>query len=245
MKKILYLFLALTFGIVMTSSSPSLDGRAVVAKKGDFPPGLFAKTVGYLPGDSISVTNPANNQNVEILVIGSLDPSEGVAVLLSPEAADVLQIKRNSNMLVKLTKRSGELDENASGTCVLTQSGSSAYIPAEYEEEEDAPVIEEPQEVAEEIEDEELEDEIEEADVVAVEDEDFEDDTEAEDEAIDEELDEEEVAEEETEQEETIEVAEEDLYVEDEIPEEFASPCNERSQYTDTQVDDNLAIFAA
>lgn len=115
------------------SSSPSLDGRAVVADTGTFPAGLFAKTVGYLPGDSINVTNPSNGQNVEILVIGSLDPSEGVAVLLSPEAADCLGIKKNSNMLVKLTKRSGELDENANGSCVLTQSKAPAVTEKEPE----------------------------------------------------------------------------------------------------------------
>lgn len=121
MKKLFYLLVALIVGAVCISASPSLDGRAVVADNGTFPPGLFAKTVGYLPGDSISVTNPANGQVVEILVIGSLDPSEGVAILLSPEAADFLQIKKNANMLVKLTKRSGDLDENVSGNCVLTQ----------------------------------------------------------------------------------------------------------------------------
>ena len=122
MKKILSLILTFCVGIVFSFANPSLDGRAVVAENGVFPPGLFAKTVGYLPGDTISVTNPANAQNIDILVIGSLDPSEGVAIMLSPEAADCLQIKKDSNMVVKLTKRSGELDENVSGTCVLSQS---------------------------------------------------------------------------------------------------------------------------
>ena len=35
------------------------------------------------------------------------------------------------------------------------------------------------------------------------------------------------------------------LAKEKEIPEEFAPPCNERSQYTDDQVDDNLTVFNA
>ncbi|MGN0738908.1 MAG: SPOR domain-containing protein [Treponema sp.] len=131
MKKILSLILTFCVGIVFTFANPSLDGRAVVAEKGVFPPGLFAKTVGYLPGDTISVTNPSNAQNIDILVIGSLDPSEGVAIMLSPEAADCLQIKKDSNMVVKLTKRSGELDENVSGTCVLSQAPVALQNPEE------------------------------------------------------------------------------------------------------------------
>ncbi len=111
----------LTAGLIFSSESPSLDGRAVVADDGVFPKGLFAKTVGYLPGDSINVTNPSNGSQVDILVIGSLDPSEGVAVLLSPEAAGLLNIKKNSNNMVKLTKRSGSSDEVVNGTAVITK----------------------------------------------------------------------------------------------------------------------------
>ena len=88
MKKNFAVIAALFFcGAVFTSFSPSLDGRAVVADDGVLPKGIFAKTVGYLPGDSISVTNLTNKSTVEILVIGAIDPSEGVAILLSPEAA--------------------------------------------------------------------------------------------------------------------------------------------------------------
>lgn len=159
MKKIFYVVLTVLAGLLFMSSSPSLDGRAVVADGGTFPAGLFAKTVGYLPGDSISVTNPSNGQNIEILVIGSLDPSEGVAVMLSPEAADCLGIKKNSNMLVKLTKRSGELDENANGTCVLAQYNPSADVKDQDEEyfEEDNSIAEEAP--VEEIPDEEISEE--------------------------------------------------------------------------------------
>ncbi|MBQ0161986.1 MAG: SPOR domain-containing protein [Treponema sp.] len=180
MKKIFYLVLTVCAGLILMSSSPSLDGRAVVADKGVFPAGLFAKTVGYLPGDSISVTNPANGQNIEILVIGSLDPSEGVAVMLSPEAADCLGIKKNSNMLVKLTKRSGELDENANGTCVLTQAKAPAVTEKEEEieeKEEEIVEVEEAQEVMEiadtEVIDEEVPAEIEEVAVTDNTEEDF------------------------------------------------------------------------
>ena len=46
MKKILSLILTFCVGIVFSFANPSLDGRAVVAENGVFPPGLFAKTVG-------------------------------------------------------------------------------------------------------------------------------------------------------------------------------------------------------
>ena len=73
--------------LMFASFSPSLDGRAVVVDDGVFPQGLFAKTVGYLPGDIITVANISGETTVDLLVIGALDPSEGVAIMLSPEAA--------------------------------------------------------------------------------------------------------------------------------------------------------------
>jgi hypothetical protein len=106
-------------GLVLASFSPSLDGRAVVADEGAFPQGMFAKTVGYLPGDSITVSNLSTQKTIDILVVGALDPSEGVAILLSPEAAFALGIEKNSNIIVKITKRSGQLDEAVSGTAVI------------------------------------------------------------------------------------------------------------------------------
>lgn len=156
MKKLFFVIgLALTAGILFTAQSPSLDGRAVVADAGVFPKGLFAKTVGYLPGDTISVTNPANSERVDILVIGSLDPSEGVAVLLSPEAAQALNIKKNSNNLVKLTKRSGTADEIANGSAVIANSAGAAPETASENIEEEKPlsqVIEEAVENGESVE---------------------------------------------------------------------------------------------
>lgn len=143
MKKLFFaVCLVLTAGLLFTSESPSLDGRAVVADEGVFPKGLFAKTVGYLPGDSISVTNPVNGERVEILVIGSLDPSDGVAVLLSPEAASALHIRKNSNNLVKLTKRTGASDEIVNGSAVLTNE-SGDYEAAEEGDKTIAQVVEE------------------------------------------------------------------------------------------------------
>ncbi len=116
--------LAVSAGCLMFASfSPSLDGRAVVVDKGVFPQGLFAKTVGYLPGDIISVTNIAGDQTIDLLVIGALDPSEGVAIMLSPEAADAMGIDKGANNIVKITKRSGQ-DERVYGNAVISKSAA-------------------------------------------------------------------------------------------------------------------------
>ena len=125
MKKNFAVIAALFFcGALFTSFSPSLDGRAVVADDGVLPKGIFAKTVGYLPGDSISVTNLTNKSPVEILVIGAIDPSEGVAILLSPEAAGLLGVEKGSNSVVKITKRSGQLDEAVAGTAIIGEGAN-------------------------------------------------------------------------------------------------------------------------
>ena len=125
MSKKINLFFLLISCLLFTSFSPSLDGRAVVADSGVLPEGYFAKTVGYLPGDSIIVSNFAAGKTLDILVVGSLDQSEGVAILLSPEAAAELGIVKDSNVIVKITKRSGELDEAVSGTAVIAQGETS------------------------------------------------------------------------------------------------------------------------
>ena len=122
--KNLFKILTVTAGCLMFASfSPSLDGRAVVVDKGVFPQGLFAKTVGYLPGDVISVTNIAGDATVEILVIGALDPSEGVAIMLSPEAAEAMGIDSSANNIVKITKRSGQ-DDRVFGNAVISKSAA-------------------------------------------------------------------------------------------------------------------------
>ncbi len=120
MKKLFVVILSvLLCGAIFTSFSPSLDGRAVVAPEGTMPKGVFAKTVGYLPGDSISVTSLSTKNTVDILVIGSIDSSEGIAILLSPEAAELLGLSKDANNVVKITKRSGQLDEAVAGTAVI------------------------------------------------------------------------------------------------------------------------------
>ena len=120
-KKIAKIFSVFAGCLLLASFSPSLDGRAVVVDEGVFPEGLFAKTVGYLPGDTISVTNVAGDTTVDLLVIGALDPSEGVAIMLSPEAAAEIGIEKDSNNIVKITKRSGQ-DERVFGTAVIAKS---------------------------------------------------------------------------------------------------------------------------
>ena len=139
MKKLTVFILTIfTVATLFAAARPSLDGRAVVADSGTMPKGLFARTVGYLPGDSVTVSNPAAGTTTDILVLGAIDPSEGVAILLSPEAAEALKIAPGSNVQVKLTKRSGSLDENASGSAVLSNDDEkdekSEEISAESEE---------------------------------------------------------------------------------------------------------------
>lgn len=135
MKKLFVVILSvLLSGTIFTSFSPSLDGRAVVAPEGSMPKGVFAKTVGYLPGDSISVTSLSAKKTVDILVIGSIDSSEGVAILLSPEAAELLGLSKDANNVVKITKRSGQLDEAVAGTAVIggkVENDESDFEPEE------------------------------------------------------------------------------------------------------------------
>ena len=166
MKKIFAIVCTVLFcGLIFTSFSPSLDGRAVVAEDGVMPQGVFARTVGYLPGDSISVTNLAKKTTVDILVIGALDPSEGVAILLSPEAASLLGLEKDGNNVVKITKRSGQLDETVSGTAVIgdsieqepeaeeTYSAPETSVPAVEDEPEveTVPIVEETSESPEDL----------------------------------------------------------------------------------------------
>lgn len=128
MKKIIgFAVTVFTVATLFAAARPSLDGRALVADSGTMPKGLFARTIGYLPGDSVAVTNPATGSTVDVLILGAIDPTEGVAILLSPEAADKLNIKKDSNVQVKITKRAGSLDEAVSGTAMLAEGEDLAY----------------------------------------------------------------------------------------------------------------------
>ena len=135
MKKILSLvFAVFTVATIFAAARPSVDGRAVVCEEGEMPKGLFAKTIGYLPGDSVTVTNPANGTTVDVLVLGSIDSGEGVAILLSSEAAEKLLIKKDSNVQVKITRRTGSIDESVSGTAVLTEESEENVSEPEVEQ---------------------------------------------------------------------------------------------------------------
>lgn len=135
MKKILSLvFAVFTVATIFAAARPSVDGRAVVCEEGEMPKGLFAKTIGYLPGDSVTVTNPANGTTVDVLVLGSIDSGEGVAILLSAEAAEKLLIKKDSNVQVKITRRTGNIDESVSGTAVLTEESEENVSEPEAEQ---------------------------------------------------------------------------------------------------------------
>lgn len=124
--RVLFSFVVVVAAVFLfTSASTSLDGRAVVAESGDLPEGFFAKTVGYLPGDSISVTNMITRKTIDVLVIGALDASEGIAILLSKEAAMELGVVKDTNTVVKITKRSDELDKVFSGSAVVARGGTA------------------------------------------------------------------------------------------------------------------------
>ncbi len=121
MKKYFYFIPALIFScLLFTSFSSSIDGRAVIAARDELPQGIFAKTVGYLPGDTISITNLKSKKTVDVLIIGTISASEGsVAIILTPEAAELLGINKRMNCTVKITKRAGQLDRSVSGTAVI------------------------------------------------------------------------------------------------------------------------------
>ena len=120
MKKILSTVFILLSATLLFASGSSIDGRIAVASKGELPSGLFAKTAGYLPGDSVTITNPANGSVLQVLNLGTIDQAEGVAILLSGESAERLGIKKGTELQVKLAPRSGSFDESVSGSAILS-----------------------------------------------------------------------------------------------------------------------------
>ena len=135
MKRILaILLLTVSIGIIgFAASKPTIDGRAIVAEEGVLPKELYAQAVRYLPGDSVSVTNPATGITINVLVLGSIDPSNGVAIMLSPEAAEKLFITPGVNTQVKVTKRTGSLDEVSSELALLQGEDIPEDLKAEIE----------------------------------------------------------------------------------------------------------------
>lgn len=122
MKKFLSGILFLLISVfIFADSSASIEGVIEVAGKDDLPAGYFGKAAGYLPGDSVSITNPNTGITLQILNLGTLDASGGIAILISEESAKSLGIERNSGVKVKLAPRSGYFDETVSGSAVLDE----------------------------------------------------------------------------------------------------------------------------
>lgn len=131
MKKFLSGILFLLISVfIFADSSASVEGVIEVAGKEELPAGYFGKAAGYLPGDSVSITNPNTGITLQILNLGTLDASGGIAILISEESAKSLGIERNSGVKVKLAPRSGYFDETVSGNAVLDEK----TLPAAKEE---------------------------------------------------------------------------------------------------------------
>lgn len=131
MKKFLSGILFLLISVfIFADSSASVEGVIEVAGKDELPAGYFGKAAGYLPGDSVSITNPNTGITLQILNLGTLDSSGGIAILISEESAKSLGIERNSGVKVKLAPRSGYFDETVSGNAVLDEK----TLPAAKEE---------------------------------------------------------------------------------------------------------------
>ena len=122
MKKFLSGILFLLISVfIFADSSASVEGVIEIAGKDELPAGYFGKAAGYLPGDSVSITNPNTGITLQILNLGTLDASGGIAILISEESAKSLGIERNSGVKVKLAPRSGYFDETVSGNAVLDE----------------------------------------------------------------------------------------------------------------------------
>ncbi len=123
MKKIYCMACAALFSVTLfAKSGDSFDGLISVARKGDLPQGHFGKAVGYLPGDSVSITNPVTGVTLQILNLGTLDKKGGVALLISEESAKSLGIDSSSEIHVRLADRYGSFDESVAGSAILARN---------------------------------------------------------------------------------------------------------------------------
>lgn len=123
MKKILTGIVCLLAPVLLfADSSSAIEGIVEVAAKDELPAGYFGKAAGYLPGDTVSIVNPQTGFILQILNLGTLDASEGTAVLLSQESARSLGLEGTSGVRVRLEPRSVFFDETAAGKAVLDKS---------------------------------------------------------------------------------------------------------------------------
>ena len=126
MKKLFSGLLVFLLAVTMFADSKDVvDGVIEVADEGKFPAGHFGQAAGYLPGDSIFVSNPATGVTLQFLNLGTLDSAEGVAVLLSKESAKTLGIDKDKNVRCKLNMRYGSFDESVVGQAVIDESDAA------------------------------------------------------------------------------------------------------------------------
>ena len=126
MKKLFSGLLVLLLAVTMFADSKDVvEGVIEVADEGKFPAGHFGQAAGYLPGDSIFVSNPATGVTLQFLNLGTLDSAEGVAVLLSKESAKTLGLDKEKNVRCKLNMRYGSFDESVVGQAVIDESDAA------------------------------------------------------------------------------------------------------------------------
>ena len=134
-KLILLMHLSVLLAInVFADPASYVDGFMSVAESGQLPRGLFAKVKGYLPGDTISMTNSESGLTVDVLNLASLDSSVENTILLSSEAASKLGLDSGMPVAVRLSKRSGSYDKSSRGAALLASynGGSSGTDIADY-----------------------------------------------------------------------------------------------------------------
>ncbi len=125
MKKILIFFLVLCVSLFLWATDVAdgyIYGDIEVAYNNELPSGLFARTQNYLPGDSLRIANPFTGEEITVLNLGSLDEDSETAILISPEAANKLNLDMNQPFYVRITDRTADYDEITSGSVMLTKN---------------------------------------------------------------------------------------------------------------------------
>ena len=120
MKRLTVSFLIASI-FIFSMQSQTIDGDMIVAGDDELPAGYFVKAAGYLPGDVITLTNSYTGEDVQLLNLGTLDGSGGVAMIISKESAGKLGMTRATSTPVRLEARSGSYDESASGRAVVSK----------------------------------------------------------------------------------------------------------------------------
>lgn len=147
MKKIFSGILVLLLAVAMFADSKDcVDGIIEVADSGKFPSGHFGQAAGYLPGDSVFVTNPESGVTLQFLNLGTLDSADGIVILLSDESAKTLGVKKGSGMRCKLNMRYGGFDETVTGQAVI--DAEDAALARKITEKEPAAPAKEPEAVS-------------------------------------------------------------------------------------------------